>query len=129
MTTFNSFEEIEAWRLARKLTKEVYIISNAASFSKDFGLKDQIRRASISIMSNIAEGFERRGSKEFMHFLSIAKGSVGEVKSQLYIALDLGYIDEKIFRNLLGVCNEISKKAGGLISYLNKTDFKGFKNK
>lgn len=129
MTTFNLFEEIEAWRLARQLTKEIYSVTNKSLFSKDFGLRDQIRRASVSIMSNIAEGFERRGSKEFIHFLSIAKGSVGEVKSQLYVALDIGYIDKKIFSVLLGMCDEISKMVGGLISYLNKLDFKGFNNK
>ena len=130
MTTFNSFEEIEAWKLARRLTKEVYSAStNTSDFSKDFGLKDQIRRASVSIMSNISEGFERGGSKEFMQFLAIAKGSTGEVKSQLYIASDLDYIDESLFYKLSGICDEISNMLGGLISYLNKTDFKGIKYK
>jgi four helix bundle protein len=83
MATFQSFVEIEAWQKARILTSEIYAVSNRASFSKDFGLRDQIRRATVSIMANIAEGFERSGSGEFVHFLAVAKGSAGEVVSHL----------------------------------------------
>ena len=86
MATFKRVEDIEVWQRARVLTREIYRISNLGSFSKDFGLRDQIRRASVSIMSNIAEGFERSGSGEFAQFLSMAKGSSGEVRTQLYIS-------------------------------------------
>jgi four helix bundle protein len=88
MSTFSTFEEIEAWKKARELTKRIYQISSRGPFSKDFGLRDQARRASVSIMSNIAEGYERGGTKEFLQYLSIAKGSVGELRSHLYVALD-----------------------------------------
>lgn len=97
MAKINSFEEIHAWQKARELTREIYKISNDGSFGKDYGLRDQIRRASVSIVSNIAEGFERNGSKEFKQFLSISKGSAGEVRAQLYIALDLEYITKEEF--------------------------------
>lgn len=94
MATFKAFEDIEAWQKARDLVRRVYHISQGSEFSRDYALKDQMRRAAISIMSNIAEGFERNGNKEFIHFLSIAKGSAGEVRSQLYVALDQRYIDK-----------------------------------
>jgi len=83
MATFKTFEEIEAWKKARELTKRVYAVSGAGSFAKDFSLKDQIRRASVSIMSNIAEGYDRNGTGEFIQFLATAKGSTAEVKCQL----------------------------------------------
>lgn len=95
MATFQRFEDIVVWQKSRELTREIYRISKQGPFSKDFGLQDQIRRASMSIMSNIAEGFERSGSGEFMQFLAIAKGSTGEVKSQLYVAIDQEYLDKK----------------------------------
>ena len=88
MATFHRFEDIDAWQKARELTRAVYAASRSGSFSKDFALRDQIRRASISVMSNIAEGFERGGNKEFRQFLSTAKGSAGEVRAQRYVALD-----------------------------------------
>lgn len=91
MTTIKNFEGVFAWQKARELNKEIYLITNEGLFSKDFGLRDQIRRSSISIMSNIAEGFERRGDKEFIRFLNIAKGSCAELKTQLYAAIDVGY--------------------------------------
>ncbi len=87
MSSFKSFEEIESWQKARELTRKVYAVSNQGAFTKDFGLRDQIRRASVSIMSNIAEGFERDGNREFLQFLAVAKGSSGEVRAQLYVAL------------------------------------------
>ncbi len=99
MPTFKSFEEIESWQKARELTREVYTVSNQGAFGKDFGLRDQIRRASVSIMSNIAEGFERDGNREFLQFLAVAKGSSGEVRAQLYIALDQDYINKNTFEN------------------------------
>ena len=86
MSTFRRFEDIEAWQKARELTKVVYQLSGRGHFAKDFGLRDQIRRASVSIMANIAEGFERDGTGEFIQFLAIAKGSAAEVLSHAYVA-------------------------------------------
>ena len=129
MATFQKFEDIEAWQRARKLTREIYTVSNENPFSKDFGLRDQIRKASVSIMSNIAEGFERGGTKEFIQFLSIAKGSSGELRSQLYVALDQGYLKEEMFDRLLVTALETSRMISGLISYLRKSKMKGTKYK
>ena len=99
MATFKKFEEIEAWRKARDLTKRIYKISRTTAFARDFGLKDQIRRASVSIMSNIAEGYDGSGTGEFIQFLATAKGSAAEVKCQLYVALDQDYIDRATLLN------------------------------
>jgi len=129
VATFQSFEEIEAWQKARQLTKEIYEVSNKNLFARDFGLRDQIRRASSSIMSNIAEGFERGGKKEFVQFLSIAKGSAGEVKSNLYIALDQKYIDKETFDRLQSLSDEIIRMIGGLLVYLCRSTIKGHKYK
>lgn len=85
------FEDLESWKKARKLTNTIYEATGTGTFTRDFGLKDQIRRASVSILSNIAEGFQRGGDKEFLQFLAVAKGSCGEVRAQLYIAVDQGY--------------------------------------
>src|SRR6266849_7355089 len=95
------FEELESWKKARKLTNRVYEATAAGSFTRDFGLKDQMRRASVSILSNIAEGFERGGDKEFLQFLAMAKGSCGEVRAQLYVALDQTYINDAQFQELV----------------------------
>ncbi len=92
MATFKKFEDIKAWQKSRELTNEIYEATAQGDFARDFGLKDQIRRAAVSIMSNIAEGFERSGTGEFVQFLAIAKGSSGEVRSQLYVALDQQYL-------------------------------------
>ena len=129
MATFQKFEDIEAWQRARKLTREIYTVSNENPFSKDFGLRDQIRKASVSVMSNIAEGFERGGTKEFIQFLSIAKGSSGELRSQLYVALDQGYLKEEMFDRLLVTALETSRMISGLINYLRKSKMKGTKYK
>jgi four helix bundle protein len=86
-----NFEDLNVWKQARQLTQEVYRLTKTEKFLKDFGLRDQIRRAAISVMSNIAEGFERGGNQEFVQFLYVAKASCGEVRSQLYVALDQGY--------------------------------------
>lgn len=94
------FEQIEAWKDARDLIKSVYEITRNGTFAKDYALKDQIRRAAISISANIAEGFDRGSNKEFLYFLAIAKGSAGEVKALFYTALDAGYITEAEFANL-----------------------------
>jgi four helix bundle protein len=129
MATFQSFEEIEAWRKARELTRRVYTATNGGSFSKDFGLRDQIRRASVSIMSNIAEGCERSGTGEFVQFLAIAKGSAGEVRAQLYVAFDQGYLEQDVFEELLSTAAQISRMLSGLMTYLRKSDLAGTKYK
>ena len=129
MSSFKSFEEIESWQKARELTREVYTVSNKGAFAKDFGLRDQIRRASVSILSNIAEGFERDGNREFFQFLAVAKGSSGEVRAQLYIALDQDYIDKNTFETLSAISIEMGRLIGGLINYLRKSDIKGKKFK
>jgi four helix bundle protein len=129
MATFKSFEDIEAWIEARSLTRQIYQMSLKQPFCKDYTLCNQIRGASISIMSNIAEGFERDGSKEFVQFLSIAKGSVGEVRSQLYIALDQNYITKDQFNSLYELTIKVATKLSRLISYLKTTNIKGQKYK
>jgi len=118
MPTIERFEDIEAWRKARELARDVYSATNAGAFARDYGLRDQIQRAAVSIMSNIAEGFERRGSVEFRRFLAIAKGSAGEVKSQLYVALDVGLIDQGTFDRLYQQADGITWMIGGLMRYL-----------
>jgi four helix bundle protein len=95
MGKIEKFEDINAWKKARELTKEIYLLTNNGDFSKDYALKDQVRRCSVSISSNIAEGFERQSDKEFARFLYIAKGSCGELRSQIYIALDVNYINKE----------------------------------
>lgn len=129
MGTFNRFEEIDAWQKARELAREIYAITNQGSFSRDFSLRDQIRRAAVSVMSNIAEGFERNGKGEFVQFLSISKGSAGEVKSQLHVALDQSFIDRETFDDLYDLADETGRIIGGLMKYLSKSKIKGAKNK
>ncbi len=122
MGKFNSFEEILSWQKARELNTKIYGITNSNSlFKKDHGLKDQIRRASVSISSNIAEGFERQTTKEFMRFLYIAKASAGEVRSQIYVAFDINYINKNEFIELKDKVNEVSKLISGLLKYLHST--------
>jgi len=123
------FEDLEAWKISREVTKEIYRISKNDLFARDYGLRDQICRASVSTMSNIAEGFERDGDKEFINFLSIAKGSSGEVRSELYVALDQNYISESEFNLRYGKTTENSRVISGLIKYLKQSDFKGKKFK
>jgi four helix bundle protein len=114
------FEDLIAWQKARELTKQIYSITSNGAFAKDFGLKDQIRRASVSIMSNLAEGFERGGRPEFHQFVVIAKGSCAEVRSQLYVALDVEYITHEEFDQLCNLALEVSRLLGGLRSALQK---------
>lgn len=120
MGKWSSFEEINSWQKARSLNKKIYLITDADAFRRDFDLARQIRRSSVSISSNIAEGFERNTDKEFAHFLFIAKGSAAEVRSQLYLALDLNYISQELFDELILEITEISKLLSGFIKYLNK---------
>ena len=114
------FEQIISWKKARILNAHIYQITLKSNFNKDFALKDQIRRASISISSNIAEGFGRKSKKEFIYFLNVAQASSYEVKSQLYLALDVNYISQKEFNLLFTICEQISKILYGLIKHLEK---------
>jgi four helix bundle protein len=109
MATFKRFEDIQAWQKARLTTREIYQITGAHSFARDYGLCNQIRRASVSIMANIAEGFGRHSDKEFANFLNMAHGSIAEVQSHLYVALDLCYIDQNRFDYLYKLLDEISR--------------------
>jgi four helix bundle protein len=127
MATFHGFEDINAWQKARELTQRIYDASGHGSFAKDFPLLDQIRRASISIMSNIAEGFERDGNKEFRQFLSTAKGSAGEVKAQLYVALDQHYLNQEHFNDLYQLADQTAYLIGGLMRHLRTSAFNGSK--
>ena len=129
MATIRMFEEIEAWQKARELTRAIYLCSKTGAFSRDFGLRDQIRRSSVSVMSNIAEGFERGGKAEFIQFLAVAKGSAGEVEAQLYVALDAGYIDEKEFKTLKGTAASTKRLIAGFMNYLRASAIKGQKYK
>lgn len=125
MAKIKKFEDIESWKRARKLTKDIYTVTAQDKFTRDFGLKDQIRRAAVSILSNIAEGFERGGDKEFQQFLAIAKGSSGEVRAQLYVALDLEYISSAQFDALAQAATEVSQLLSGLMKYLQGSNLRG----
>jgi len=127
MATIKRFEDLEIWKEARRLSKEIILISKSTDLNKDFKLRDQIKGASGSVMDNIAEGFERNGNGEFRQFLSIAKGSAGETRSQLYRVFDNGYIDEQKLNNLISEYEKLSVKIHNFITYLNKNDFKGTK--
>lgn len=118
MATILRFEDIDGWKMARELTKDIYAVTSAGAFARDFGLCNQIRNASVSIMSNISEGFERDGNKEFCNFLSIAKGSAGEVRSQLYVAADQNYISTNDFERIYAKADENGRIIAGLMKYL-----------
>ena len=124
MGTVQRFEDLQAWQEARKLALRVYDISNQGSWVRDFGLRDQIRRAAVSVMSNIAEGFGRDTDKELHHFLSMAKGSAAEVASQLYIASDLGYLNQDEFAGTYELVDKTSRLIGGLMRYLRSNPVK-----
>ena len=127
MATIKRFEDLEIWIEARRLLKETILISKTTELNKDFKLKDQIKGSSGSVMENIAEGFERNGNGEFRQFLSVAKGSAGETRSQLYRVFDNEYIDEQKLNNLVSEYEKLSIKIHNFITYLNKNDFKGTK--
>ncbi|MFP5503874.1 MAG: four helix bundle protein [Candidatus Sericytochromatia bacterium] len=129
MPTLRNFEDIEAWKKGRALTKSIYRITSQGPFAKDFGLKDQIRRASVSIISNIAEGYERGGDKEFIQFLSLAKGSSGEVRAQLYVAYDAGFITQPQLDQLRSQVDDVSRLIGGFMRYLQGSGVRGQKYK
>jgi len=121
MSKFKSFEEINSWQKSRIFNKKIYLVTENSNFKKDFDFVRQIRRASLSISSNIAEGFERNTDKEFVYFLYVAKASAGEVRSQLYLAFDLEYIIKEEFEMLLNSVTEISKLLSGFIKYLESS--------
>jgi len=127
MATITKFEDLEIWQEARKLAKEIYIISKENDLKTDFRFKEQIKASSGSVMDNIAEGFERDGNIEFRQFLSIAKGSAGESRSQIYRLYDYEYISVEKFEDLKTKHENLSGKIKNFITYLNKKDFKGNK--
>lgn len=114
------FEDIDAWKEARKLVNIVYALSNEGEFSRDFGLKNQFRDASVSIMSNIAEGFDRETNREFIQFLVIARASTSEVKSHLYVALDRKYVNQEKFEETYNQATKVTSLIDGFIRYLKK---------
>ncbi|MEO7970596.1 MAG: four helix bundle protein [bacterium] len=125
----NKFEDIESWKKARELTNDIYQLTTIGLFVRDYGLKDQIRRAAVSILSNIAEGFERGGDKEFLQFLAIAKGSSGEVRAQLYVALDQGYLSLESFNRISKNAVEVGQLLAGLMRYLKGSPLRGSRYK
>jgi four helix bundle protein len=125
MATFKRFEELDVWRRARTFADNVYAQTLQGSFAKDFSLRDQITRSSGSVMDNIAEGFERGGTKEFIVFLSYAKGSAGEARSQLCRAYDRKHLDEQSFNSLRDEALDISKSISGFMTYLRNSSIRG----
>lgn len=126
MATFHRFEELEVWQLARELSFKIFKLTEVGVVAKDFRFRDQIRSAAGSVMDNIAEGFERSGQFEFVNFLSIAKGSCGEVRSQIYRGMDQKYFPDDSL-NLLKAYEELASKISGFIKYLNQSNIKGQK--
>jgi four helix bundle protein len=120
MATIQRFEDIEAWQTARELTKFVYHLSGKGDFARDFGLRDQMRRASVSVMSNIAEGYESRTPALFIDFLGRAKGSAGELRAQAYVALDVGFITSEEFNKLFELCDKSVRQISNFMSYLSR---------
>lgn len=132
MATISKFEDLDIWQIARELANEIFeAFTRSTEFAKDYKLKEQINGSSGSVMDNIAEGFERGGRNEFINFLTYSKGSAGEVKSQLYRALDRQYISNEQFESMYNKCDIIGKKTGSFIIYLNSSEHKGnkFKNR
>ncbi len=118
MATFKRFEDILAWQKGREVTGRVYVVTSQGGFEKDWGLRDQIRRASVSIMANIAEGFGRRSDKDFAHFLNISRASCSEVQSHLYVSLDQHYIAQKDYDEIYQLLEETSKMIFALAKHL-----------
>ena len=129
MATIKRFEDIKAWQKARELTRRVYQTTAVTAFRQDWSLRDQIRRAAVSVMSNIAEGFERGGDREFIQFLSIAKGSAGEIRAQLYVAVDAGLLDQQTFQELQDEASATGSLIGGFMKYLQESRKGGLKFK
>ncbi|HDL52418.1 MAG TPA: four helix bundle protein [Proteobacteria bacterium] len=129
MGTIKTFKELDTWKKAVELTREIYHISGKGDFRKDFSLQNQIRRAAVSIPSNIAEGFEREGNKEFIQFLTVAKGSAAEVQTQLRIAYEVSYITDDDFKKMDDICIEVLSLISGFLRYLRSSGIKGNKFK
>ncbi len=127
MATIQNFEDLEIWQLSRVLCSEIYTIISSTPLKKDYKLKEQINGSSGSVMDNIAEGFERDGNKEFRQFLSIAKASCGETRSQLYRVLDRNYINDEKFEETKQLTVKIGNKIGSFMNYLKNNEFKGKK--
>ena len=127
--TIKRFEDLEVWKNSRELCKKIKLVCDSTSLNKDFSLKDQILRSSGSCMDNISEGFERDGNKEFINFLYISKGSIGETRSQVYRAFDFGHIDQKTCDNLIADCLNLSGQLSNFITYLHKSEIEGLKKK
>lgn len=122
MGTIRRFEEIEAWQTARMLTRRICALSNQGTFAKDYGLRDQMRRAAVSIMSNIAEGFESDTRRHFIRYLGYAKASAGEVRAQLYVALDVGYLTQDKFDALVDLATKCSGQIQRFMAYLKSLE-------
>lgn len=118
MPTIIRFEDIEAWKTARELTRIIYALTEQGQFTRDFGLKNQIQRASVSVMSNIAEGFESRTQAQFLEYLGRSKASAGEVRCQLYIALDLKYVTQEQFTQVFDLADKSSRQLARFMDYL-----------
>jgi len=129
MSSVKSFEDLKTWQEARELARMIYTLTNKPVFNQDYGLKDQIRRAAVSVSSNISEGFERGGKEEMIHFLYIAKGSCGEVRTQLYLGYDLGYLSETEFKEAKEKCQYVSSLIFHLIEGVKESKYKGLKFK
>ena len=129
MSSAKSFEDLFVWQKSRELTKLIYAFARKPTFSRDYGLVDQIRRAAVSVMSNIAEGFERGGKEEILYFLYIAKASCGEVRAQLYTAFDQGYIGEKELKDGVELAKYVSALVFKFIDGLKVSKYKGLKFK
>jgi four helix bundle protein len=127
MTKISSFEDMEVWQRSGKLAHLIFELTQYEKFSKDFSLKDQINRAIGSTMDNIAEGYERQGNKEFIHFLSKSKGAAGEVRFQLYRARDRKYLSDDEFERLTNETTEVSKQLSGFMNYLRQSELRGTK--
>jgi four helix bundle protein len=123
--TIQRFEDIKAWQRGRELARVIYQITGKEPLACDYGLRDQLRRAAVSVVSNIAEGFERGGTGEFRQFLSQAKGSAGEIKAQLYIARDVGLLAEEDFATVYALADETGRMIGGLMRYLARSEIRG----
>jgi four helix bundle protein len=120
-----NFEDLEIWQIARRITQEIYTLAQTTKLSRDYGLRDQMQRAAISIMSNIAEGFERGGNQEFVQFLYVAKASSGELRSQLYVALDQKYIDPQAANEMTMALKRLSTMMKHLIDHLRQSEMRG----
>ena len=129
MATIERFEDLECWKAGRKLRREAYRLSRTKLFAADYALVTQLRRAAQSVTANIAEGFEREGNREFIQFLSQSKGSVGEVKDELYTALDENYISQSDFDGAYALAEDTTRMIGGLMSYLRRAESTGSKFK